>query len=193
MALFSKAETQQKSRDRQIQAVRALPIDGAISIIGAGMLVTGDVVTEGVVRVEGEVRGTIRAGKAVILGAGGRVDGDIITEDAVIGGHVSGTIVASNRLELQSTCMVEGEIQAKPQHLKLEEGAQFRGEVRMLDEGMSDLVVTSVSTTSPSVTSEVSRVAESPRVDRYSMVGHAYSDPRIAAQGEEEDEARVVA
>jgi cytoskeletal protein CcmA (bactofilin family) len=134
MALFGKAaSTNRKPRERAFHAIRGLPMDGAISIIGPGMIVVGDVVTEGIVRIEGEVKGTIRAGKAVILGATGRIDGDIFTDEAVIGGSVTGTIVATNRLELQNSCVVEGEIHARPQHLVLEEGARFRGEVRMTE------------------------------------------------------------
>lgn len=134
MAIFNKQESQaQKSRDRVGTPSRNGAVDGAISIIGPGMVMTGDVVTEGIVRVEGGVVGTIRAAKAVILGKTGRVDGDIFTEDAVIGGTVTGTIIANNRVELQSTCVVDGEIRTKPQCLKLEEGARFAGEVKVVE------------------------------------------------------------
>ena len=163
-------------------------MDGAISIIGPGMVVTGDLVSEGIVRIEGEVRGTIRAGKAVVLGPAGRVDGDIVTGDAVIGGYVSGTIVAHNRLELQSTCVVEGEIQAKPQHLKVDEGARFRGEVRMVDAGASDLVVTASAALPPAAEHRVPTGAP-----RYPLVNQGHADPRVAAQTDENGEARVVA
>ena len=123
------------------------------------------------------------------------MDGDIITEDAVIGGYISGTIVANNRLELQNTCMVEGEIQARPQHLKLDEGARFRGEVRMIEEGASEPVVTSVSTSAVTSSSSDLEATRSANLGGscYPAVSQPYSDPRLAAQGDEEEEARVVA
>jgi cytoskeletal protein CcmA (bactofilin family) len=136
MALFTKTTNvtpAPKPRDRNALNSRGIAVDAAISIIASGMVVTGDVVTDGVVRVEGELRGSIRAAKAVLLGPNGRVDGDIFTEEAVIGGTVTGTIVANARLELQSTCAVFGEIISRPQHLKLDEGARFAGEVKLLD------------------------------------------------------------
>lgn len=134
MAIFKKNEPQApKPRERPASTSRGAPADGAISIIGKGMSVIGDVSTEGIVRIEGEVRGTIRAGKAVILGQGGLIEGNVFTDDAVIGGSVNGSILAENRLELQATCSVEGEIHARPEHLKLEEGARFAGQVRMID------------------------------------------------------------
>ncbi len=134
MAIFSRSDKpRQKSDGRVNLAARGMALDTSISIIATGMIVTGDVVTDGIVRIEGEVRGTVRAGRAVLLGPNGRVDGDIVTEEAVVGGTVAGTIVASGRLELQSTCAVFGELISRPTHLKVEEGAQFAGEVKLLD------------------------------------------------------------
>ncbi len=106
-----------------------------MSIIGPGMSITGDLVTEGTVRVEGRIQGTVRAGKTVIVGKGGEIDGDVITQDAVIGGRLRGSLVAESRLELQATCDIEGQIRAPAQHLKLEEGARFNGQIQMLDQG----------------------------------------------------------
>lgn len=97
------------------------------------MYVTGDLTTEGTVRIEGRIEGTVRAGKAVVLGKGGEVVGDIFTQDAVIGGRVHGTLTAENRLELQGTCIIEGQIRARAQHLQLDEGARFNGQIQMID------------------------------------------------------------
>lgn len=104
----------------------------AISIIGPGMTIVGDCQTDGTVRVEGRVEGTIRAGKSVVVGRSGEVVGDIFTQDAVISGKVSGSIVADSRLELQSTCAVEGEIRSR--RILLDEGGRFNGNVQMTDE-----------------------------------------------------------
>jgi cytoskeletal protein CcmA (bactofilin family) len=57
----------------------------------------------------------------------------VFTQDAVIGGRVSGTVVAESRLELQSTSSVDGEIRARAEHLLLQEGARFSGQIEMID------------------------------------------------------------
>lgn len=132
MAVFNKGDAK-NSRERTTVAPRAGATEGAISIIGPGMRVEGDMATDGTVRVEGTIIGTIKAGKAVVLGQSGEVIGDVLTRDAVIGGRVKGTIIADSRLELQSSCMVEGEIRAPASHLHLEEGANFNGQIRMID------------------------------------------------------------
>ncbi len=103
--------------------------EGVISIVGPGMQVTGDCETEGTLRIEGTVEGTVRAGKAVVVGKDGVVDGDITTQDAVIGGRVTGSIIAESRLELQATCVIEGEIQAR--RIKLDEGGKVNGTVKI--------------------------------------------------------------
>jgi cytoskeletal protein CcmA (bactofilin family) len=101
--------------------------ENVISIIGPGMKVTGDCETDGTLRIEGSIKGTIRAGKAVVIGKDGVVDGDIVTQDAIIGGRVTGAVVAESRLELQATCVIEGEIRAR--RIKLEEGGRVNGTV----------------------------------------------------------------
>lgn len=112
------------AQDQKSDTVR----DNVISIIGPGMTVVGDCETEGTLRIEGSVEGRVRAGKAVVVGRDGVVVGDVITQDAVIGGRVDGTVVAESRLELQETCVIDGEIRAR--RIKLEEGGQINGSVQ---------------------------------------------------------------
>src|SRR4051794_39502897 len=142
------------------------PNESSMSIIGPGMRIKGDLVTEGTVRVEGTIEGTIRAGKAVVVGKEGEVIGDVITQDAVIGGRVRGTVTAESRLELQATAQIEGQISARAQHLVLEEGCRFNGQVQMLgEEGQQRALPASTSGSevpAPPVTPRA--VAESPHL-----------------------------
>lgn len=101
----------------------------AISIVGPGMKIVGDCITDGTVRIEGRVEGSVRAGKAVVVGKEGTVEGNIETQDAVVSGVVNGTVNAESRLELQATCRIEGEIYAR--RMQLEEGAILNGRVHM--------------------------------------------------------------
>ncbi len=103
------------------------PPEAVISIIGAGMIIEGDSVTDGSLRIEGTIRGSVRAGKSVVVGRDGLVDGSIYTQDAVISGRVSGGIHAVSRLELLATSEVSGEIEAP--RMQVEEGAKVQGQV----------------------------------------------------------------
>jgi len=123
--------------------------ESSMSIIGPGMRIKGDLLTEGTVRVEGTIEGTIRAGKAVVVGKEGEVLGDIVTQDAVIGGRVRGTVTAESRLELQATAQIEGQISARAQHLVLEEGCRFNGQVQMVGDEAKRALPASTSVESP--------------------------------------------
>jgi cytoskeletal protein CcmA (bactofilin family) len=114
------------AKDRQ--PTMASP-ETVISIIGPGMKVVGDLVTDGTLRIEGTVEGTIRAGKAVVIGKDGVVDGSIVTQDAVISGRLRGTLTAESRLELQASSRIDGDVQAR--RMQLEEGAVLNGNVTM--------------------------------------------------------------
>jgi cytoskeletal protein CcmA (bactofilin family) len=100
-----------------------------LSIIGIGMRVVGDITADGVVKIEGTVVGTVRALRQVLVGKGGEVEGDVISREAIIGGEVRGSIRADERIEIQSTSVVHGDVAAK--RLLVQEGGEINGVVRM--------------------------------------------------------------
>jgi len=107
----------------------ALEGDVGLSIIGTGMRVVGDIMAEGVVKVEGVVVGTVRAGRQVLVAKGGEVEGDIITREAIVGGEVRGSIQAHERVEVQATSVVHGDITTR--RLFVQEGGELNGILRM--------------------------------------------------------------
>jgi cytoskeletal protein CcmA (bactofilin family) len=128
MGLFKgRRETSKGDGEMAKESNNAQQRDNVISIIGPGMRVVGDCETDGTLRIEGTVEGTVRAAKAVVIGKDGVVKGDVLTQDAIIGGRVTGAVVAESRLELQATCVVDGEVKAR--RIKLEEGGRLNGTV----------------------------------------------------------------
>lgn len=107
------------------------PEVGGLSIIGTGMKVVGDIMAEGVVKVEGVVVGTVRAGRQVLVAKGGEVEGDIITREAIVGGEVRGSIQAQERVEVQATSVVYGDITTR--RLLVQEGGELNGVLRMAE------------------------------------------------------------
>ncbi len=100
-----------------------------VSIIGPGMKLVGDCTSDGTIRVEGRVEGSVQAAKSVVVGQNGTVHGDISTQDAIIAGRVEGSIKAESRVELQASCQVEGNIQSR--RVKLDEGGRVDGQLKM--------------------------------------------------------------
>ena len=125
MGIFSNAARDEEGNELRRRKTDQIPF----SIIASDMTVIGDLETEGVVRVEGRVRGTVRVGSQVLVSQGAVIEGDLHTQEAVIAGQVSGDIHARERVELLATAMVAGDILTP--RISIIEGAQVTGEVKM--------------------------------------------------------------
>jgi cytoskeletal protein CcmA (bactofilin family) len=106
-----------------------------LSIVARDMTITGDMQTDGVVKVEGKVIGTIRATSQVIISPGAMIEGDLFTNEAVVAGEVKGTIRAAERVELQASAMVRGDIYTP--RISVLEGGRVSGEVNMSSDPLS--------------------------------------------------------
>jgi cytoskeletal protein CcmA (bactofilin family) len=110
-------------------------VEASLSIIAAGMRITGDVESGGVIKIDGRVDGSVTGARQILLGLGGAINGNVQADEVVIGGEVNGAVRAANRLELQGTAVVNGDIDTKS--VVVLEGAQINGAVRMSDLGVS--------------------------------------------------------
>lgn len=108
--------------------------DTAMSVIAPGMRVVGDVECSGVLKIEGVVEGSVRGARQLLLGRQGEVKGDLQAREIVLGGRVEGTVVAEERIEIQGTALVNGDVHTKS--IVVLEGGRINGQVRM-DESVS--------------------------------------------------------
>ncbi len=112
--------------------VRSAPgSEAALSIIAASVRLVGDLESPGVVKVDGQIEGSVTGARQLLLGRGGVIHGNIAADEIVIGGLVDGSIVAGEKLELQSTAVVNGDIETRS--ITVLEGAKINGSVRMTD------------------------------------------------------------
>ena len=103
--------------------------EDALTIVATGTRVVGEIQSNGVVKIEGQVAGTVRAARQVLVSRGGTIEGDLITAEAVIGGEVTGGVVAEQRVEVQAGAVVNGDIATA--RLVVQEGGEVNGHVRM--------------------------------------------------------------
>lgn len=103
--------------------------DGGLSIVSVGMRIVGELATDGVLKIEGAISGSIRAAQQVLIAKGGSVDGDIYTREAIVGGTVRGSIYAEVRVEIQEQASVHGDIVTKT--LVVQEDGEVNGHIRM--------------------------------------------------------------
>ena len=103
--------------------------EAALSVIAAGTKITGELSSDGVVKVEGVVVGSVRADRQVLVAKGGLIQGDVYTREAVVGGEIHGAILADDRVEVQASSVIHGDITT--QRIVVHEGGEVNGHVRM--------------------------------------------------------------
>ncbi len=101
----------------------------AVTIISSGVVVEGKLSSNGNVRIDGSVNGDITANGNLTIGNQGEVTGEVHAQIITIGGKISGTINAHEKIILESTSFVKGDIITKI--LVVEEGAVFEGKSSM--------------------------------------------------------------
>ena len=83
------------------------------SIIGEGTKFSGELVLNGLLRIDGDFSGSINTSGKVLVGKTGRAECNIIASTAVVGGVVHGNIFSSGKVVILATGMVIGNIQAQ--------------------------------------------------------------------------------
>jgi len=101
----------------------------ALSVIAPGTKITGELISDGIIKVEGMVIGSIHADRQVLVAKGGVIQGDIYTRDAVVGGEVHGAVLADDRVEVQASSIIDGDITTL--RIVIHEGGEVNGHVRM--------------------------------------------------------------
>ena len=99
------------------------------TIISYGVKIEGKVKSNGNIRVDGEIQGDILSKGNVTIGARAQVNGQINAEAITIGGKVSGTVRAKEKLILDAKGNLIGDIFTKI--LVVEAGAKFEGKSRV--------------------------------------------------------------
>jgi len=101
----------------------------AVTIISSGVIVEGKLSSNGNVRIDGTVNGDINANGNLTIGNQGEVTGEVHAQVITVGGKISGTITAHDKIILESTSLLKGDIITKI--LVVEEGAVFEGKSTM--------------------------------------------------------------
>ena len=95
------------------------------SVLDANLTMRGDIETDGTLRVDGRLEGSIRRADVVVIGTGASVVGDICAREVIVGGTVQGNVAASSRVELQPSAVVTGDIEAGA--IMIHEGGSVQG------------------------------------------------------------------
>ena len=106
------------------------PKEETMASIGKSIRVKGDLSGEEDVLVDGHVEGKIELpGNQITIGAEGSASAEVHAKKVVIIGKITGNVSAGERIEIQSTGIVDGDVQAP--RLVVEEGAVVNGSISM--------------------------------------------------------------
>ena len=95
------------------------------SVLGTDCTVQGEVRCSGTIRIDGVVEGAVEAQDTIIIGQSAKVNASLHANQIIIGGEVHGDVTADDRLEIQSTGSLFGDLNA--QRLSISEGVVFQG------------------------------------------------------------------
>jgi len=94
-----------------------------------GTKITGDIVSESNIRIDGTVDGNVNSSAKIVIGENGVVTGNISCIDADIEGTLHGDAQINGVLILREKATIHGDINTVRIHI--EEGATFNGACRM--------------------------------------------------------------
>jgi cytoskeletal protein CcmA (bactofilin family) len=94
-----------------------------------GTEIVGDIKTNGDLRIDGFVKGTITTTGKLVVGEKGMVEGEVKCLNSTVSGTIKGTILVDELLMLHATAKIKGDVQTGK--LSVEPGAEFTGKCSM--------------------------------------------------------------
>ncbi|MES2431854.1 MAG: polymer-forming cytoskeletal protein [Bacteroidota bacterium] len=99
------------------------------TIIGAGTIITGDIESNGDIRIDGKLIGNVFSKAKILIGVEGVVQGDLNGQNADVLGNIAGKIKITDLLQLRDKASVKGDIFAGK--LQIEPSVTFNGQCHM--------------------------------------------------------------
>lgn len=95
------------------------------TVIASGVKVEGDFVSPGNVRIEGIVKGTVKAEGDLVVTESASIEADVEASNAVVAGEIKGDLKVADKLEITSTAKILGNVNCRT--ISVEAGAMISG------------------------------------------------------------------
>ena len=99
--------------------------------IPSGTTFAGNIDTLGGVRIDGTVKGNVKAGGDITIGADGAIDGSVNAINVNIAGRIGGNLTASGAVQMLSGSKLTGDLIASS--FAIENGAYYKGKCTITD------------------------------------------------------------
>lgn len=109
----------------------------AINIIGVGTEITGDVNTNGDIRIDGFLSGNVVTEGKLVVGETGKIKGEVHCKNSEVLGMIEGKIKVRELVTLKSSARIYGDIVT--QKLSIEPGSLFTGNCNMNEDAVKDV------------------------------------------------------
>jgi cytoskeletal protein CcmA (bactofilin family) len=107
------------------------PDNTTINLISLGTDITGDIKSNGDIRIDGSLTGNLSTKGKVVVGTTGKVKGEVFCKNSEVAGIVEGKINVGQLLNLKASSKIFGDILTSK--LSIEPGAVFSGNCKMSD------------------------------------------------------------
>ena len=99
------------------------------TVIGSGITIEGEIVSDEDVVVAGAVRGKLTAKDGLVVESGASVEADVDAGPLQVSGSITGNVRSTDRVDLREGARVVGNVKAT--RITIADGAQFKGNVDM--------------------------------------------------------------
>jgi cytoskeletal protein CcmA (bactofilin family) len=101
-----------------------------LACLGSGLQIKGKITGEEDLQIDGEVEGAISLpGKRLTIGRTGRLSSEVRAREVIVYGHITGNLLAQDRVEIKKDASVVGDITTA--RISIEDGAHFKGRIEI--------------------------------------------------------------
>ena len=101
-----------------------------MATIGQSIVFKGELTGDEDLEIDGRVEGTVDLkNHQLTIGANGNLKAEVTAKSIIVIGKVTGNLVAAERIEIQATGIVDGDVRAP--RLNVQEGAVLNGRIDM--------------------------------------------------------------
>jgi cytoskeletal protein CcmA (bactofilin family) len=124
-----------------------------MATIGQSIVFKGELTGDEDLEIDGQVEGTVNLGNhQLTVGPNGNLKAEVTAKNIVVIGKVTGNLVAADRIEVQATGIIDGDVRAP--RLNVQEGAVLNGSIDMSPSGASEAKKPAAQTAASSASSK---------------------------------------
>lgn len=95
------------------------------TVISSDVEIVGTIKTTGSIQINGKLEGDLHSEGDATIGKSAQIKGSLHANSIIIAGSINGNMIAKDRIQMQATARVNGDIKSK--RLSVEDGVTFVG------------------------------------------------------------------